>query len=632
MNHAGGEDLAASDSEIERALLDLEENIPRSFATSVGSVIDGRYRVVDELGRGGFGRVFEVRHLNLGRRFAMKILHPSIAEDPDFVTRFQEEAKATSLIGHDNIVFVTDFGRCEENGYFLVMEYLDGERLTDILRRRKQLPLRQTLDCLVAVGSALSAVHALGIVHCDLKPANIMHARRPGNRHIWKVLDFGTASIVTGAVESESIFGTPKYMAPEHAIGWDVDPRADVFALGCVVYEMLAGHLPWETKGWFDAQPRARRNNPPRPLHEFVDEVDAATSDAVMRAIAVDYDKRWADVETFVAAFRDSAAVTYIPVGDSLDAVSDPKSFKRSKTAPVVSEVRREASLVIERPDLEATRWRMVFNTAERLRREYRRNMIARGLFVTGADSLPERDTMVKVVLAFEPTNAELEVEGRVVSHAHGNPKGFGLELTTTAHAALEYFLDKHGIRRTIGNAAMVEVVDEVPARKWTSGQAFVLAMCEEPISVAELRARATGLPFDVEEAIFSLSDLGIVAISDTQESRRRDFTEVTSARGPTSLAFESEDVERVMELANQFIDRGNFLAAQEVLERAAAVSEQPTPFLEALQRVKLAFSRDAASSVNIMSKSFSMLANDARGEDTRGRLQRILGTDPLDD
>jgi hypothetical protein len=212
-------------------------------------------------------------------------------------------------------------------------------------------------------------------------------------------------------------------------------------------------------------------------------------------------------------------------------------------------------------------------------------------------------------------------------------PRGFGVELTSQSHAALEYFLDKHGVRRTIGNAATVQVRGEVPAQKWTSAEAFVLSLAaEHPISVAELRARAAGLPFDVEEAIFSLTDQRILALTDEQDSKRRDFTKKSIERPPTRLDFAGGDVERVVELATQFVTRGNFLAAHEVLQRAAAVANVPGPFLDELGRLRRAFASPRQGPGRLMSASFDMQPETSASEDTRGRLQRILGTDPLDD
>ncbi len=633
MNDGMNENLAASDSEIERALDELEHAIPR-FQSAIGQVIDNRYRVTGEIGRGGFGRVYEVRHVHLGHRFALKILHPEIAHDPKFIRRFQEEAKATSLIGHDNIVFVTDFGHCAAHGYFLTMELLEGDRLTDILVRRRMLSLRETLDCLVAVGSALSSVHALGIVHLDLKPANIMHARRPGNRHVWKVLDFGTASIINNTVESGSVFGTPRYMSPEHADGEDIDPRADVFALGCVVYEMLSGRVPWVTEGWADAYSEVRARRTPRPLYELNSEVNEATSATVMRAIEVSRKNRWPDVESFVAAFRDAAAeTTFVPVGDSLDSVAYEESFRSSKTAPVTSRVSRSPSLVIERPIDSVPCWRMVFGTAERMRREYRRNLIARGLFVTADGDFPDQNDIVAIRVVYEPADAELKLEGRVVSHCHQHPTGFGVELSPTCHAALEYFLDKHGVRRSIGNGATIARTGPLPGRDWTQGQNFVLSLAEQPISISELRTRASGLPFDIEEAVFSLADHGVVRIDDAVKTERRDLSEASSNLSSPSLAFSDDEVDRVLELSGQFRRRGNFLAAQEVLERAAAVSDQPRSFLMELEKLRAEFAASPRGTVQVLSKSYSLdQAQKDSNEDTRGRLRRILGTDPLDD
>lgn len=629
-------DLSASDSDIERALDELEDLIPPRHSAVAGHVIDGRYRIIDELGRGGFGRVFEVRHIHLRRTFALKLLHPQIAEDPGFITRFQEEARATSVIGHDNIVFVTDFGECPEHGHYLVMEYLVGERLSDILRNRAPISIRETLDCVVAVGSALAATHSLGIVHCDLKPANIMFGARDGAQEVWKVLDFGTSSLVNEAVKTGSTFGTPRFMAPEQADGRDVDARADIFSLGVVVYQMLAGQLPWTDKSWAAARSASRSANPPPPLDEVGPGVSKAVGDVVMKALSVDPADRWEDAETFVAYFRDAADVTYIPVADSLDSVSEVsagRGFKHSKTAPVVSKVHRAASLVIERPDTELS-WRMVFRTADRLRREYRRNMVARGLFVTAEGGLPPRDSTVTVTIAFRPTKAELRLQGRVVSHSHGNPAGFGIEISYETQAALEAFLDEHGITRSLSNRTRLRAVSEIPARSWTPAEAFVLSIASDGVSVAELRARSTGLPFDVEMAVFKLSDAGLLEIqeAETQTTKPERFRRRQPTQQQFKIVYDDEEIAQVLELAEQFRDRGNYLAAKEVLERSLSLAADRSPFERGLKGLQADFLGNPDSSPSVMSRSFHLQNLSGGREDTRVRLRRILGTDPLDD
>ena len=229
-----------------------EQSIPRS--PNIGGLIDSRYRVIKRLGSGSFGEVVLVEHTFLGQRFAMKLLHHDIAEDPSWVLGFYEEARATSLIGHENIVFITDFGRCPTYGYYFVMEYLDGHLLQQIKRShrgRADYPLQRAVEIGIQVSHGLAAVHDIGIVHCDLKPANVMIIDRPDGSILCKILDFGISNRVVGSLEGDtSVFGTPTYMAPEQTVTMEVSGRADQFSLATILYELLVGRLPWDIRHW----------------------------------------------------------------------------------------------------------------------------------------------------------------------------------------------------------------------------------------------------------------------------------------------------------------------------------------------------------------------------------------------
>ncbi|MFW6053582.1 MAG: serine/threonine protein kinase, partial [Persicimonas sp.] len=150
----------------------------RSNLPGPGAEIDGRYRVVDRIGEGSYGWVFAVEHLLLGQTFAMKILHPRIASEPSWIARFREEAKSTALIGHENIVFVTDFGKCPDWGSYFIMEYLEGRTLEEVLSDGEPLGVQRSVQIAMQAAGALSAAHDQGIVHRDLKPGNIMLVER----------------------------------------------------------------------------------------------------------------------------------------------------------------------------------------------------------------------------------------------------------------------------------------------------------------------------------------------------------------------------------------------------------------------------------------------------------------------
>ena len=224
----------------------------------IGSTIGGRYRVVSLIGEGGMGAVYQVEHTLIRKRMALKVLNPDLMQNPEMVTRFEREALAAAHLDHPNVVAATDLGRTEDDALFLVLEYVDGSNLRDILSFGP-MPAQRVLHIARQVVSALVRAHALSIVHRDLKPENIMLAQREGDVDFVKVLDFGLAKVRVEALlategdvtRSEAltrhgtIFGTPTYMAPEQAVGAEVDGRTDLYSLGVIMYELLVGEPPF---------------------------------------------------------------------------------------------------------------------------------------------------------------------------------------------------------------------------------------------------------------------------------------------------------------------------------------------------------------------------------------------------
>ena len=235
----------------------------------VGSVL-GNYELVDLLGKGAMGRVFRARHALLGREVAIKVLNPDLAARPDIVDRFFREARVVNDIDHENIVEVTDFVEAPGIAY-LVMELLDGVSLRALLKAkgRRYPPIARLLGILIQVCDALEAAHAKGVVHRDLKPDNVFVVKRRGEDFV-KVLDFGIAKLRDSGDDGAStssgmILGTPHYKSPEQALGKAVDRGTDVWAAGVVLYELLAGAVPFTAKSFVELAVKIREQ-PPAPL------------------------------------------------------------------------------------------------------------------------------------------------------------------------------------------------------------------------------------------------------------------------------------------------------------------------------------------------------------------------------
>ena len=220
--------------------LDSSEFRPEALRL-VGTIVSERYRIERVLGEGGMGAVYLAEHVLMHKRLAVKVLHPEMIGLPDVVRRFEREALAASHIDHPNVAAATDFGKLEDGSFFLVLEYVEGKNLYDVLSDGP-LPAERALRVAHQIASALARAHALGIVHRDLKPENVMLVERDGDPDFVKVLDFGIAKVSAAPssprpgrtasgpsiTRAGAVFGTPEYMAPEQALGHEVDARADL--------------------------------------------------------------------------------------------------------------------------------------------------------------------------------------------------------------------------------------------------------------------------------------------------------------------------------------------------------------------------------------------------------------------
>ncbi|HEX7702621.1 MAG TPA: serine/threonine-protein kinase [Kofleriaceae bacterium] len=226
----------------------IDRRLNDSNQAWLGKVVDGRYKVMEVIGRGGMGVVYRVEHLRMGKVAAMKVLHRDLASDPDVVQRFEREAAAVSRLHHPHTVQVFDFGTAQ-GALYLIMEYVRGLDLGSIITRDGPLPWSRAAPLLAQICGALAEAHELGIVHRDLKPENVLITRTGNGRDYAKVLDFGLAKLEqqqapTTATDRQQIVGTPYFMSPEQIRGDDVDARSDIYSFGCLMFEVLTGqHL-----------------------------------------------------------------------------------------------------------------------------------------------------------------------------------------------------------------------------------------------------------------------------------------------------------------------------------------------------------------------------------------------------
>lgn len=217
----------------------------------VGTILADRYQVQQVIGDGGMGSVFLAEHVTLRKKVALKVLHPELCRDQTHVDRFLQEARAASMINHENIVDIVDFGPVPGGSVFFAMEFLEGSDLAGALRKDGRMPWPRVQNFMLQIVRALKAAHQKGIIHRDLKPANCFVITKPDGREFIKLLDFGIAKVTDaehdkGLTRTGAVFGTAKYMAPEQACGEPADNRTDIYAAAVLMYELLTGQVPFD--------------------------------------------------------------------------------------------------------------------------------------------------------------------------------------------------------------------------------------------------------------------------------------------------------------------------------------------------------------------------------------------------
>jgi serine/threonine-protein kinase len=277
----------------------------------VGTVIDGRYLVQGVLGRGGMGVVYDGVHEQLGRAVAIKVLGAGIAGDPVSVQRFLREARTASQLTHGNIVDVSDLGVLPDGRPYLIMAKMQGEDFATLLTTRGIQTPRRTAELLSGAAAALDLIHAKGFIHRDVKPENLMHVVREDGSEATLLLDFGIVGLVSSTAArltaEGSVFGTPAYLPPEVIQGAMPDPRADVYALATVAFELLCGVAPFQADNPLRILPMKLMNDAPT-MREASGRVFSEEIEAVLaRGLTREPDDRWPSAGEFVAALETAA-------------------------------------------------------------------------------------------------------------------------------------------------------------------------------------------------------------------------------------------------------------------------------------------------------------------------------------
>lgn len=289
-----------------------KDGMPTMHTIAGEPILEGKYHIECRLGQGGMGVVYKARHAYLKTQLAIKIILPDlVGNDPQLVTRFRQEALAAAAIRHQNVVSVTDYGVINGAVPFLVMEYVEGESLHDLLAREKVLSPERALELMAAICAGVGAAHHQGIVHRDLKPLNIMICNdKPNLSQAVKILDFGLAKIKSGELlgsfiqaQTTGLMGSPYYMAPEQWADDDPDSRSDIYSLGVMLFQMLAGDVPFKGSS-IPAIMKKHISDPPPTFAEVGLSMPLEVESAVRHTLHKEKDKRTPSVEAMIEELR----------------------------------------------------------------------------------------------------------------------------------------------------------------------------------------------------------------------------------------------------------------------------------------------------------------------------------------
>ena len=304
-----------------------------------GKILDERYELIEKIGSGGMADVYKAKDILLDRIVAVKILHSSFAEDNDFIVRFRHEAQSAGKLSHPNIVGIYDVG-CDGDVHYIVMEYVEGETLKQYIQNHPNIPIDTAVRIAIEIGDALEEAHANGIIHCDIKPHNVL-LTRTGKV---KVTDFGIARAINSStvLDKQSILGSVHYLSPEQAAGDKITAKTDIYSLGIVLYEMLTHHLPFEGETAVSIALQHMQGDIPRPT-KYNPAISPMLEECLLTALQKDPDKRYDTVSDFISELKIAQGFTttiYKPASHDFTAMTRPIPKKEVRTHKVQRETK----------------------------------------------------------------------------------------------------------------------------------------------------------------------------------------------------------------------------------------------------------------------------------------------------
>ncbi|MBI4850757.1 MAG: protein kinase [Acidobacteria bacterium] len=283
----------------------------------VGTWLDAKFKIISKLGQGGMGAVYKAEHVRMGRLCAIKVIPTDLSQSFDVIERFEYEAKLSAKLTDPHAIGVFDFGKTADGMFYLVMEYVDGETISSILRREGPMPLARVIEICKQAGAALADAHSQKIIHRDLKPDNIMISKK--NNQDWvEVLDFGIAKFSDEGHAQTNVglvMGTPAYMSPEQVSGDKLDTRSDVYSFALVVYQMLVGALPFPVESSRNTMISRLMHNPQPPSivnPKIV--LPKEVEKAIMAALARNREERTSTIEKLIEDLEQGSNLSITPI------------------------------------------------------------------------------------------------------------------------------------------------------------------------------------------------------------------------------------------------------------------------------------------------------------------------------
>lgn len=298
---------------------DIHPNVPPpDVGALVGSIIDERYELISRLGSGGMSVVYKAHHKLLDKTVAIKMLHPGLTGDAETVERFRQEAQAESFLNHPHIIAAQALGVTSEGGLYLVMDFLPGMSLADLLKIAGRLDQKRALNIFIQTTEALAHAHGQGVIHRDIKPSNIMLIDNDESADFVKVVDFGIAKILPAdgrrsqhITADGTIFGTPAYMSPEQCLGQLLDHRSDLYALGCLIYEVVSGQVPF--RGETPIETMLRHVNETAPAIDDDVQIGSKLETIIFKLLEKDPNRRYQQACDLLDDLREALDSLHLP-------------------------------------------------------------------------------------------------------------------------------------------------------------------------------------------------------------------------------------------------------------------------------------------------------------------------------